>query len=892
MTTDAAGAGLESLQSEHRLPLLLLSQYVFFLSRRPISESNHHYLVSRLQGLKSLAPLLAGSQNPILDQVVSQLANLHPAAFRRVAPSLQLSLIPLVNLVWPLPGNVVVEDAPPPANWLADARRALLVFGPGIGIGDELIFAPLPQWLKAENHGLQVTALSGYKGFWDRVEGVDNELQYSSHLDLHNALCGIGPFDGYDLIIFADFESPEIHRGVIAAGGRAKTFLEISLGARTAHLFDSERRWLYRLLHLDPYFANYYQAFHNQLRWLGLHPQSQDRFTQVVRRDEGKAADRLDVFVSPFTSKYDPSGVYWSRLLTGIVRSAGSLPLCLHLDTGRNWKTQRFAIELARSLAPALPSNVEVRLARNGDDPSLTLPQVYDYLERCHAVICSDSFAAHAGPLFGCLTLVLAKSELKDWRVPSDSSFYFDPESPVDEVVAAMTRLLSETLRPKSQLELSASFSQAELDLCACADELEERLQAGGEPDDAFVSLYRKFAAHHRVAAEKRREAAGDPLFRKNFDSDVRAPERDSVAGMMPHLRDQLERWQNTNFAKYVRRAARHAVPDTGRTEAAGPNRTRSTASSPPTQSSGSQLAAALLGGIQSVLREQLPSGEIATYFRFGKGALEYRRSPLLSSFVHDALGSFDLKSRWVDTSFLDVLPANAQGRFVRAAGMVRSRIRTFLSWEEGNEGGWCFRGRASGIGPDLDTTACAAAAIAQAPRRKPAARSQTHAERLLAGAALSNGNADLIARVNMLRFLALIGEPAAVIQAEVLAALRSGEIVTGSRYTSPLVLHYCVARTWAQAALPGRAAVAELLVPRILDTMSDDVLETALGLNALIDLEYWGPETIGAGQRLLEKMLPRGGWSYAPLLEDGGGAPACTAALAMTALARSGVGR
>ena len=124
-------------------------------------------------------------------------------------------------------------------------------------------------------------------------------------------------------------------------------------------------------------------------------------------------------------------------------------------------------------------------------------------------MICADSFAAHAGPLFGCVTLVLAKSELKDWRVPSEDSFYFDPESPVDEVAATMAGLLAETVRPKSRLDLSASFSQAEFDLCAWAEDLERRLEGDAEPDDAFVELYRKFAAHHRVVAKKRRETAG-----------------------------------------------------------------------------------------------------------------------------------------------------------------------------------------------------------------------------------------------------------------------------------------------------------------------------------------------------------------------------------------------
>jgi hypothetical protein len=879
---------------EHRLPLLLLSQYVFFLSRRPVSESNQHYLVSRLQGLKSLAPLFAGSRNAVVGQVVDQLQHLHPAGFRRVAPSLQLSLLPLVSEIWTLPANVVVEDAPPPAGWLADARRVLIVFGPGIGIGDELIFAPLPQWLKSENAEAEVTTLSGYKGFWHRVGAVDRDLQYASHRDLYQALSGIAPYDGYDLVIFADFESPELYRAVVG-GTRAAKVLEISLGARTAHLYHAERQWLYRLHHLDPYFANYYAALNHFLRALSLRPDSQDRFANVVTRPEAKAADRLDVFVSPFTSKYDPSAVYWGRLLAGIAKRAGDAPVCLHLDTGKNWRTQRFALELARSVAAGLPPNVEIRLARDGErDLSLTLPNVYETLARCHAVICADSFAAHAGPLFGCLTLVLAKSELKDWHVPSDDSFYFDPASPVDEVSTAIGGLLKEVLSPKSGVELSASFTRAELELCAWGDELEEWLQNGASASDAFADLYARFAAHHRIVAGKRR-ASGELLFRTSFAGEMRPPDRASAAGMMLHLRDQLERWQNTNFSKYVRRTVRHVAADV-HSAAAADGGTREPSPLPPA-SGGSSLAGALLGGIRAVFREQLPSGEIAAYFRFGIGALEYRRTPLLSAIVHDALGTFDLKSRWVDTDFLDALPPGAQGRFVRAAGMVRSRIRTFLLWEEGNEGGWCFHGRASGLGPDLDTTACAAAAVAQAPRRKPATRWQSHAEQLLSGSAASNGGLDLIARANVLRYLALTGEPVAAIQEEVLHALRTGEFSPSARYENPFMVAYCVARAWAQAALPGRSEVAEILVPRILaaleaDDVARDALGTALALNALVDLEYRGPETIAAGQSLLATALPRGGWGYAPLLENKGGAPSCTSALAMTALARSGVAR
>jgi hypothetical protein len=888
----------ETLPDEQRLPVLLLSQYLYFLSRRPISESNLHYLLSRLQGLQSLAPVFAGSGHPVLERVVLQLRQLHPAAFRRIAAALQLSLIPLARGARELPKDVVVQDSTPGADWITGVSRALLVFGPGIGIGDELILAPLPAWLKRVNSSLSVTTLSAYKGFWDRVEAVDRDLRYSSNLELLKALRGIAPYDDVDLVVFIDFEAPELYRSVAADRG-VKKYLEISLGARSAFLFDSERRWMFRIHHVTPYFSNYYHALHQTLRSLGLMPESAGHFAGFVRRREEKAADRLDVFVTPFTSKYDPSAVYWGRLLTALAGRIGPYPVYLHLDTGKTWRTQRFAIELARSLAARLPSNVEVRLARDATPPSLSLPGVYDYLDRCHAVVCADSFAAHAGPLFDCLTLVLAKADLKDWRVPFDGSFYFDPEWPVDQVAHAMGELLCEVRRPKDGVELAASFTTAELDLVAWGCELDAAVHRGGRMDDDFADLYRKFAHHYHVVAERRRKSGAEGvLFADSFVDAVRGPDRQwdtaSARAMTLHLRDQLERWQNTNFVKYVRRATRrvaeHVDADVAVTPGGG--------WAPSIESRGSPLATVLLDAIKAILREQLPSGEIATYFRFGTGALEYRRTPLISSFVHDALGSFDLKSRWVDTDVLDALPAGTQGRFVRAAALVRSRIRRFLLWEEGNEGGWWFNGRGSGVGPDGDTTACVAAAVLQAPRRKPSPRWRTHTGVVMTHLdGQGNGGCDFIARVNILRFLALIGEPVDTLSASILAALRRHDTAATGRYAHPLVAAFCVARTWAHAALPGRAEVAELLLPDLLARAKETPdfggpLGGALALNALQDLEYSGPETIALGQYLLDSALPRGGWTYSAFLENGGGTPAFSTAVAMVALAHSGVGR
>jgi hypothetical protein len=887
----------EVLPADQRLPVLLLSQYLLFLTRRPISEANLHFLTSRLRALQSLEAVFAGSGHPVLDRVVRQLRQLHPAAFRRLGAALQLSLIPLVRGAMQLPGDVVVQDSTPPADWMKDIKRALVVFGPGIGIGDELILTPLPAWLKTAADGASVTTLSGYRGFWDRVEAVDHARQYSSNLDILTALRGVPPYDEFDLVVFVDFEAPELYRALASDARRKTRYLEISVGARSAFYFDAERRWLYRLHHVTPYFTNYYHALHQTLMRLGLSPHATGHFNGFVTRREQKASDRLDVFVTPFTSKYDPSVAYWGRLLSAAAQHPGPYPVCLHLDTGNTWRTQRFAIELARGLAATVPSNVEVRLASDRTPPALSLPHVYDYLDRCHAIICADSFAAHAGPLFDCLTLVLAKSDLTNWRVPFEKSFYFDTEWPLDRCAEAIGALLCEVHRPKSPIELAAHFSKAELDLSSWGGELAAVIHRGQTLDDGFGEQYRRFADHHRVVRERRQNGHGhEVLFADSFSEAIQGPGLDwddsAAPGMRLHLRDQVERWQNTNFAKYVRWAAKRSSA----TAAEAPVDANVDHPMQPGTAT-SQLATVLLAGMKAILREQLPTGEIGTYFRVGAGALEYRRTPLVSAFVHDALGGFDLKSRWVDTDVLDALPTGTQGRFVRAAALVRSRIRRFLLWEEGNGGGWWFNGRASGGGADPDTTACAAAAVLQAPRRQPSLRWRAHAA-MAAGPLNDHDAVDFAGRVNVLRYLALIGEPVEDLAASVVEALRRRDAsLTSRRYAQPLVIAYCVARAWAHARLPDRHDVAAILVPAILDLGNETPnfggpLGTALALNALLDLEYSGSETIGAAQYLLDSALPRGGWNYGAFLEHEGGAPALSTALAMSALARSNVGR
>ena len=430
-------AAMSPLPLHSHLPLQLLTRYLFFLTRRPISRSNLHYLEARLAGLRSLRGALGGNAAPgPLAEVMRQLDRLHPAGFARVGRSLQLALLPLAEGARALPGDVVVEDAPPPRGWPAEHRRALLVFGPGIGIGDEIILAPLPRWLKRANPALEITTLSGYEAIWDRVRHVDRRLSYRDHSEVLSALRGEPPHQGYDLVVFADFEVPELYGGV-AADRRLQRYLELSLSGRAACLLDNGRRWIHRVQHYPPYAENYYYCLTRVASLLGLSPSESDRFSGVVDCHPRRPTDRTAVFVSPFTSKYDPSETYWSHLLASMIDAAGGARLRLLIDPGKNHSTAGFAAALARSLSARLGSSSIVELAGSPEE-RLPLAGVFSLLDQVHAVVCADSFVSHAAPLFGATAFVVARAGVANWWAPWRSSFYFDGEAPARASGATM----------------------------------------------------------------------------------------------------------------------------------------------------------------------------------------------------------------------------------------------------------------------------------------------------------------------------------------------------------------------------------------------------------------------------------------------------------------------
>jgi hypothetical protein len=547
-----------SLAPDLKLPVSLLVRYLFFLTRRPISGSNSHYLERRLDGLRSLATPLAGADDPCLQDAARQLRALTPANFHRLAERLQSTLLPFGRAIAELPPDFVVSQSPPQSDFFSGAGRVLLLMGPAIGVGDELILFPLPSWIKSRHPDAEVTVMSAYSGLWIGVNGADHVLHYSSYLELVDAVRGESPGGRYDLVMLADFERPDLHQAVCAQP-KIERYIELSIGARALAVVDGRNRWLHRTRIPAPYLSNYYFALDYLARWLSLSP-SIDRSAIIGRQATTSPSDCLRIYVNAFTAKYDPSPIYWSRLIDSLFPNTPARPVELIVEQGPNKLTETFALSLVRSAAARAPKGVRVTLAPWQNSARTSFDAAFAQMESARIVLCADSFTAHAAPMLGCTTMVIAAPGLENWRVPSDHVFYFNANDQIEDIAGGMRQLLDRITEDDDASSRRYSLAIG-LDLHEAGRRLERLLDR--ECNEEFVSLcaaHDNFARAYGAVVDHLGDWASGfaGLFSdfsyddSRFSSAERLVHPAQQADFTLHLRDSWQRWRNTNLYKYL----------------------------------------------------------------------------------------------------------------------------------------------------------------------------------------------------------------------------------------------------------------------------------------------------------------------------------------------------
>jgi hypothetical protein len=541
------------------LPVLLLCRYLFFLTRRPISQSNLHYMQQRIQGLKSVGELLAGLDDVRARAALRLLRGMNTRNFIETAEQLQLILLPFARTV--LPSDYILADLAPPSHFIAGAARILLISGPAIGIGDEMITFSLAPSIKEINPDARITLLSGYSGLWERVAGVDSIHTYQTHAEIVSAMRGESPLGAFDLVILTDFEHPDLYHA-ICGEPKINKYLEISLGARLMTAVDRAGRWIYRLSIPTGYFDNYYFAFQYFLRSLGSRSDMDERFSRMVSKKAKPQNGALRVYVSPFTSKYDPSPRYWSRLLSSLIPSESLREVNFIIDPGPNAVTRHFASEVARSVAPRGSPRISFEVAHSPGSLNLPIDGVLSELEQAQIVICADSFTAHAAPLMNCTTLVVANPGLENWRVPFQKSFYFDALLPIPTLCAGMRQILSHFGTEPPQSLFRPLISEIENQLVDATHDLQYLLDRGEQASlQELVSRYNDLSGiAHATSLRLSHWSPGSRALLTDFHYENRfrlIQDEDMLnqpynQALRQYIQNTLLGWRNSNIFKYL----------------------------------------------------------------------------------------------------------------------------------------------------------------------------------------------------------------------------------------------------------------------------------------------------------------------------------------------------
>ncbi|MGH9607184.1 MAG: hypothetical protein ACRD3N_15970 [Terracidiphilus sp.] len=537
------------------LPILLLKNYLHFISRRPISGSNRHFKTSRIASLQTLAPFLRSNPGDSIEDCVAMLRALTTTNLARIAPQILRGLHRYKEPV--LPRNIVVSTGPPPAAFFSGVRRALIVLGQGIGIGDEILTFPLAAALRRSMPaGASLFVLSSYRDLWRDVEGVDAQGLYDGLGELVVAMCD----GGYDLVAMVDFERPGLLSTLCEEPGVTR-YIELAMGLRELAALDKTRRRVWRLGHPDPYYANFYHHMERMKLWLG-DEQAHRNHRSVTVVPKNCAEGEIAIYASPFTSKEDPSQQFWSELLLAMLPEELSpgLTIRIDIDSGANYATRAFARELAESIEMTGRAGVSARAASTvGVAGSLlSLADAMERIANANIVVTSDSFPAHAGQLYGKLTLVLAREGVENWRAPAPGNFYLRANAPIEQLTA-QARVLLGDLAQAHAVQTSVAGAPSLLSLRRSARNLHCALNAADAEIDCDA-LQREWAEAREATLEVLMQAetwpAGYSVLLADLDyvnllPEFPAGDHASAASLL-HMRCRVAEWRNSNLLKYA----------------------------------------------------------------------------------------------------------------------------------------------------------------------------------------------------------------------------------------------------------------------------------------------------------------------------------------------------
>jgi hypothetical protein len=275
------------------------------------------------------------------------------------------------------------------------------------------------------------------------------------------------------------------------------------------------------------------------------------------------------------------------------------------------------------------------------------------------------------------------------------------------------------------------------------------------------------------------------------------------------------------------------------------------------------RLGRFVLRSLEFLQSQQLFSGEVLCVRKQRTGIFNCS-CPIASTFVHNSLSFIDPGSLACEWRVLDCIPPARRRAFAATVAGLRWRLRAYIACEQDSDGTWRFHGRQSSLGPDLATTACAAAVLG-------GGRSECEFTSITWRASNRLSDDNLYSSAQALRFLILAGAEAPELEQRICSAAED------TTELSVFTLQ-AIARTWSERLRSGR--ITSMLISKLLNVQTSGRLEAALRISALLDLGFGSPMLDDALRNTLDDEHSPAEWPYEPFSERDVGSPGVTMAL------------
>jgi hypothetical protein len=421
----------------------LLRAYESVLALRPLLVGNQDFLELLLSSCKALGRLVEDGSPDMPAQLASLLASW---LSRQNGANARETAAEIVRVIDDHEGashrtsSLFLRGLAPLEH---EYGAVSIVFGPGIGLGDEVTFAQLVRSVVDAYPRARVSIYTLYPGLWRSLVPRVREQPYRG--DPLRPFCGIvdPPVRGRQLVVFADFDLFEISTRVLAARPW-RDVVELALGRAEARFVGGTSPWVRYEEFCSSAHNNYavVRAFAER-----LFPRPQPRLAwDPIARPRFHVRSRRRLIVNPFSSKPLPLAPEdWARFVAATRRQL-TTPAAVDaiVYPGLSNRTHAYA---AASVELMTDSGTHARTLGSGDasaiNPFDALPRLVVALRHADLCLTLDTFTAHLAPLLGVPTIVVAYADNTRFWAPGDWCFHTVLDAAEGEVPPLAALLLN-----------------------------------------------------------------------------------------------------------------------------------------------------------------------------------------------------------------------------------------------------------------------------------------------------------------------------------------------------------------------------------------------------------------------------------------------------------------